>query len=241
MTMKSYIVGAIIALSAVFSAGIVVVHAAEDVLPLPLQRTQVNPNESISNGVLSLQVTNEIRSVVEPIYQRSPLISNGITLRYQTPLAMDRAQAVKNSVQEKQKKGEVQIVIKKEPKKVAGVHYAIATEPDTSSRTSSDTPGRVMIVSATAYSSTPDQTDGSPCITANGYNVCKGNQENVLAANFLPFGTKVRLPDIYGDRIFIVQDRMARRFSNRIDVWMKTRQAAMQFGIKKVKIEVLED
>jgi 3D (Asp-Asp-Asp) domain-containing protein len=48
----------------------------------------------------------------------------------------------------------------------------------------------------------------------------------------LPFGTRVKFPDYYGDRIFIVEDRTARRFSNRADIWMETRGQALQWGIK---------
>ncbi len=87
-------------------------------------------------------------------------------------------------------------------------------------------------VTMTAYSSTKDQTDATPCITANGYNVCKHGSENVIAANFLPFGTRVQFPELFGDREFIVQDRMNRRYTNRVDVWMKSRGSAKQFGIK---------
>lgn len=98
-----------------------------------------------------------------------------------------------------------------------------------------------LSVLATAYSSTVAQTDDDPCTTANGYNVCKANKENVVAANFLPFGTKVRFPEVYGDKIFTVQDRMNRRFSKRIDFWMKTTGKARQFGVKQVKVQVVEE
>lgn len=93
----------------------------------------------------------------------------------------------------------------------------------------------------TAYSSTKDQTDSSPCITATGFNVCKHNKENIIAANFLPFGTKVRIPELYGDKVFIVQDRMNKRYSQRVDIWMKTRSKAKNFGVKRAKIEVVHD
>ena len=97
-------------------------------------------------------------------------------------------------------------------------------------------------VVATAYSSTPDQTDSAPCTTANGFNVCTHNRENVIAANYLAFGTRVRLPELYGDRVFIVQDRMNARYGNGlIDLWMKTRTAAKQFGVKRTTLEVVVD
>src|SRR3989339_658118 len=58
------------------------------------------------------------------------------------------------------------------------------------------------IIPITAYSSTVDQCDSTPCITANGYNLCENNKENVIATNFLPFGTKIRIPKQFGDRVF---------------------------------------
>lgn len=91
-------------------------------------------------------------------------------------------------------------------------------------------------VEMTAYSSTPDQTDSSPFITANGTHV----HEGTLACNFLPFGTKVKIPEYFGDRIFIVEDRMAKRFSNRMDVWFPSRSAAMQFGKRYLEYVVVE-
>jgi len=93
-------------------------------------------------------------------------------------------------------------------------------------------------VLATAYNSLPNQTDASPCITASGLNVCKRNQEDIIAANFLPFGTKIKIPKLYGDRIFYVQDRMNKKYSQRIDVWLKNYSEAKKFGCQYVEIEV---
>lgn len=98
---------------------------------------------------------------------------------------------------------------------------------------------REMVIVVTAYSSTKDQTDSSPCTTANGYNVCKHNIENVIAANFLPFGTHVTFPEVFGEKEFIVQDRMHPRHHNRADIWMKSRAAAKKFGIKRMKMVVI--
>lgn len=95
---------------------------------------------------------------------------------------------------------------------------------------------RTMRVTATAYSSTRDQTDASPFISASGVHVFDG----MVAANFLRFGTKIRIPDYYGDKQFVVLDRMNARFSNRVDVWMDSRGKAIQFGVRHVRIEVLE-
>ncbi|PIQ74992.1 MAG: hypothetical protein CO001_00800 [Candidatus Portnoybacteria bacterium CG_4_8_14_3_um_filter_40_10] len=91
-------------------------------------------------------------------------------------------------------------------------------------------------VTVTAYSSTPDQTDSSPFITAKGTQV----RDGIVACNFLKFGTKIKLPEIYGDKIFVVEDRMAIYNSHKIDVWMETRAEAIQFGIKHLTVEILE-
>ena len=101
-------------------------------------------------------------------------------------------------------------------------------------KTAAQTKKPVVIV--TAYSSTPDQTDDSPFITANGTFV----RDGIVAANWLPFGAKVKFPEIYGDKIFTVQDRMAKKNSHKIDIWMPTRHAALDFGVKKLAYEIVE-
>lgn len=95
---------------------------------------------------------------------------------------------------------------------------------------------REMTIPATAYSSTPDQTDDTPFITARGTYV----RDGIVAANFLPFGTKIKIPDIYGDKIFVVEDRMNRRYWHKIDIWFPDRESALEFGIRTVKIQILE-
>ena len=49
----------------------------------------------------------------------------------------------------------------------------------------------------TAYSSTPWETDDDPYITAAGTRV----REGIVANNYFPFGTKIRIPEIFGDKI----------------------------------------
>ncbi|MBD3252034.1 hypothetical protein GF380_06350, partial [Candidatus Uhrbacteria bacterium] len=57
-------------------------------------------------------------------------------------------------------------------------------------------------VPMTAYTSRPEETDDTPFITADGSHV----RDGIVAANFLPFGTKVRIPSLFGDQIFEVHD-----------------------------------
>lgn len=99
---------------------------------------------------------------------------------------------------------------------------------------------KTLEIPVTAYNSLPEQTDSTPCHTANGFDLCAHNQEDVIATNFLPFGTKVRMPELFGDRIFTVQDRMNARYHYRADIWMKSRPAAVKFGLVYTKIEVVE-
>jgi 3D (Asp-Asp-Asp) domain-containing protein len=92
-------------------------------------------------------------------------------------------------------------------------------------------------VITTAYSSTIEQTDNSPFITATGSHV----RDGIVACNFLKFGTRVRFPDYFGDKIFVVEDRMALRNSHKIDIWMPSRELAMQFGVRNLNVEILEN
>lgn len=88
----------------------------------------------------------------------------------------------------------------------------------------------------TAYTSTPDQTDDSPFYGATGKHVYDG----MIAANWLPFGTKIKIPSVYGDKIFTVDDRMNSRYGyGRLDVWLDTTKTdARKFGVKRVEVEV---
>jgi 3D (Asp-Asp-Asp) domain-containing protein len=101
--------------------------------------------------------------------------------------------------------------------------------------------GKHMTVTMTAYNSEVAQTDGDPCTTANGFNVCKHGIEDTVAANFLPMGTQIMIPDYFGDRVFTVRDRTARKYSNRVDVWMLKKSDALQFGKRQLRIVVLAD
>lgn len=93
-----------------------------------------------------------------------------------------------------------------------------------------------MIV--TAYSSTLWETDNDPFITASG----SGVKEGIVANNMLPFGTEIRIPELYGDKVFVVEDRMNWRKSNyHIDIWFPNYSEALNFGAKITYIEVSEN
>lgn len=94
---------------------------------------------------------------------------------------------------------------------------------------------RSMIVLVTAFTSDPRETDSTPFTTANGTRVHDGT----IAANFLKLGTRVRIPDQFGEKIFIVEDRMNPRYDRRIDIWMSRKADAYTWGIRRVRIEIL--
>lgn len=95
-------------------------------------------------------------------------------------------------------------------------------------------------VEVTFYTSTPDQTDSTPDIMANGEKVYDG----AIATNMLPFGTQVKIPKLFGDKIFIVADRMHPRFSQRVDVWLPGGEAgkkeAFRLGKQRLDIQIVE-
>ena len=99
-------------------------------------------------------------------------------------------------------------------------------------------------VSATAYNSLAGQTDDTPCIPAMWkFDLCEFYEENgfgnTIAANFLPLGTQVQFPDLYGDKIFIVRDRMNKRYGHgRVDIWLPEYGEARIFGLKRTKMNI---
>ena len=101
-----------------------------------------------------------------------------------------------------------------------------------------DTPimdNKVVEVTVTAYSSRIGETDEEPFITAAGTTV----RPVVVAANWLPLGTKVRIPDIFGDQVFTVEDRMAKKNNNKLDVWFSDTGDALRFGVRRTRVEIL--
>lgn len=96
-------------------------------------------------------------------------------------------------------------------------------------------PKRVYAVAATGYSSTPEQTDHTPFITASGTHV----REGVAAANFLPLGTIFKIPELFGDKTFVVEDRMASRYWFNVDIWFPEKELAKEFGVRVVEIEIV--
>ena len=89
----------------------------------------------------------------------------------------------------------------------------------------------------TAYTSSVEECDEDPFITADG----STTRDGIVATNALPFNTRIRIPAIFGDKIFTVHDRMNKRYGRRVDIWMEGKQEMREFGIKRgALVEVLE-
>jgi len=99
-----------------------------------------------------------------------------------------------------------------------------------------DVPDKKIKAVLTAYTSTPGQTDGNPFMSASGIRVYDG----MIAANGLPFGTKIKIPALFGDKVFTVHDRMNKRYGlGRMDIWLDApRSVALKFGVKRADAEI---
>lgn len=97
-------------------------------------------------------------------------------------------------------------------------------------------PQQVFTVVVTAYSIGGSGKDGAS-LTASGIRP----KEGIIAANFLPFGTRIQMPKLFGNRVFTVADRMHRRKKQWVDIWMPTSRRARIFGIKRTKLIVLSN
>lgn len=90
------------------------------------------------------------------------------------------------------------------------------------------------LVTGTAYCSCPRCCGPSACgLTASGTRPVPGR---TLAANWLPFGTQVRLE---GLGVYRVEDRMSRRFPSMVDVFMADHLSAVRFGKQQLRLSVI--
>lgn len=92
----------------------------------------------------------------------------------------------------------------------------------------------VRYMQVSAYTSRVEECDSTPFITASQTHV----RDGVVATNQLPFGTRIKMPELFGDKVFIVEDRMNTRYKNNMDIWMDDLSVARKFGRKTVKIEI---
>jgi len=103
-----------------------------------------------------------------------------------------------------------------------------------------DEVGTTFYVIATGYSSTVDQTDSTPFITATNSQVRWGivALSRDLLREFTPgapfgYGDRIQIP---GVGVFVVEDTMNQRWRQRIDIWFPTRADAAMWGVQHVNL-----
>ena len=85
-----------------------------------------------------------------------------------------------------------------------------------------------------AYSSTIDQTDFSPFLTASQSKVRVG----IIANNCYPFGTRVRI----NGKNYTVEDRLNSRYGCEVwDKWYETKQEALNWGVRYLEVIILDN
>lgn len=91
--------------------------------------------------------------------------------------------------------------------------------------------GQIITADVYAYTSTPNQTDSTPFITASGSHV----RDGIVANNCLPFGSIVSI----NSKIYTVEDRMNKRYGCDVfDIWFDGYESAIQFGKQKKLITI---
>lgn len=98
---------------------------------------------------------------------------------------------------------------------------------------------KVLVVTATAYNSLPEQTVGDPAIGAWGDRLDPAVPSIAVSPDLLRMGlgrgSRVRIEGF--DRDFFVLDKMPAKWKKRIDIHMGTdRRAALQWGVREVEI-----
>ncbi len=97
----------------------------------------------------------------------------------------------------------------------------------------------VLQVTATAYNSLPEQTQGDPTITAWGEKLRPGMKVISVSRDLIPMGlthgVKVKIDGLPGT--YIVMDKLHERWTLRIDIYMGNDvKAAKEWGKREVTI-----
>jgi len=89
-----------------------------------------------------------------------------------------------------------------------------------------------MLFNVSAYTAADDETGRGDGLTASGVYAEAGR---TIAADHLPFGTRVIIYDVE----YVVQDRFGGDYTDRIDIYMNTKEEAWEWGRKWIVAEVI--
>ena len=92
---------------------------------------------------------------------------------------------------------------------------------------------KIVIATITAYTSSVDETDDTPFITASGATTGEGV---IACPPKYEFGTLIEIEG----RQFTCEDRMNRRYhkEERFDIWVETKSEAYQWGVRELPIQI---
>lgn len=92
-----------------------------------------------------------------------------------------------------------------------------------------------VLATITAYTSSVDETDDTPFITASGARTGHGI---IACPPKYPFGTQVVLEG----KTFTCEDRMNRRYHDqeRFDIWVETKDVAFDWGVRDLEVKILK-
>ena len=104
---------------------------------------------------------------------------------------------------------------------------------------SGSTPKHSITVTSSAYNSVRSQTHGNPSVGAWGDKLRPGMRVIAVSRDLIRKGlkhnTKVKIEGLPG--FYLVKDKMGKRWSRKIDIYMGTDvKAARKWGKRKVKI-----
>ena len=88
------------------------------------------------------------------------------------------------------------------------------------------------VAEVSAYTASDDECGNSNGITASGTHVQQGR--TIAAPSWIPFGTTV----VINGHSYVAEDRGSAIQGNCIDIYMDSREAAMEFGRKELEVTV---
>ena len=100
-------------------------------------------------------------------------------------------------------------------------------------RREQDSSSYTYVAEVSAYTASDDECGNHERITASGTHVQQGR--TIAAPSWIPFGTTVVINGIS----YVCEDRGGYISDNRIDIYMDSREAAMEFGRKELEVTVV--
>jgi 3D (Asp-Asp-Asp) domain-containing protein len=91
----------------------------------------------------------------------------------------------------------------------------------------------------TAYTLSEDETDGSPEIGAGNHNLREYQERGVrvCASRILPLHTKIYIMGIGECEIL---DRTSKKYADRIDLLVQSKEEAFRFGLKELEYIIIK-